>query len=161
LKEGTNLRKLSVDAEKCSGCRYCELVCSYHHNKVFNPSLSRITVFKKDSQGFDYPLFCRQCKSCTAAEACPSEALIIEEGGVVRVEKNICTGCGTCVEACEYMAIRLDNAGNPLICDLCQGDPECSSRCPTEALKFSEIKHFDEKYETALAFQKKRWELDV
>ena len=32
------------NSELCYGCRTCELVCSYHHKKVFSPELSSITV---------------------------------------------------------------------------------------------------------------------
>ena len=32
------------NAEACYGCRTCELVCSYHHEKMFSPERSSITV---------------------------------------------------------------------------------------------------------------------
>lgn len=38
---------------KCSGCRICELACSYHHSnhKYFNPKISSLTVERNNERG--------------------------------------------------------------------------------------------------------------
>ena len=33
-----------IDEEKCIGCRACEIACSYHHRKVFDPEISSIEI---------------------------------------------------------------------------------------------------------------------
>lgn len=43
--------KIVRKAEACCGCRICELVCSYHHKKVFSPELSSIKVTKNFGTG--------------------------------------------------------------------------------------------------------------
>jgi Fe-S-cluster-containing hydrogenase component 2 len=103
---------------------------------VFSPSLSRVTVLKVDKFGLDLPLFCRQCEGCPPLEACPTEALTRTEDGRIRAEREGCIGCGTCVDACPYGAIKLDESSKPLICDLCDGSPACVERCPTQAISF-------------------------
>jgi len=40
----------------CTGCRVCELACSLHHNKAFNPSLSSIEVVTING-GFDVKIY--------------------------------------------------------------------------------------------------------
>jgi len=35
------------DMPKCGGCRTCELACSYHHQTIFNPSISSIIIHDK------------------------------------------------------------------------------------------------------------------
>lgn len=36
--------KIIKDTRFCTGCRSCELACSYHHRKIFSPSISSISV---------------------------------------------------------------------------------------------------------------------
>ena len=132
------MKRLVVDAEKCSGCRLCEMVCSFHHDGRFSPSLSRVTVVKDDRHGMDYPLFCRQCDPCPSVEACPTGALKKTGGGIVALVEEDCIGCGACLDACTFDAIKMSMFSKPLICDLCGGSPVCAERCPTEALRFVE-----------------------
>ncbi|KJS82588.1 MAG: hypothetical protein JM58_14625 [Peptococcaceae bacterium BICA1-8] len=40
-----------LDTKKCTGCRICELVCSFHHSGTFAPSLSSIQVSRKKITG--------------------------------------------------------------------------------------------------------------
>lgn len=138
-----NLKRLFVNVEKCSGCRICELVCSFHHSGQFRPSISRIIVIKQDKYGFDFPIFCRQCEECPPISACPNAALKRANNGVITVDYEVCVNCEVCIDACLYNAIRLNEISKLLICDLCEGTPLCVERCPTKALEFSNsrIKH--------------------
>lgn len=37
--------EIMVDEVKCAGCRACEMICSYHHNRgFFGPSVSGIQL---------------------------------------------------------------------------------------------------------------------
>jgi Fe-S-cluster-containing hydrogenase component 2 len=36
--------RVVVQALNCNGCRTCELACSFHHGKVFGPSISSIEI---------------------------------------------------------------------------------------------------------------------
>ncbi|TAN62337.1 MAG: (Fe-S)-binding protein, partial [Magnetospirillum sp.] len=38
-------RSLLLKPEKCTGCRQCEMACSFEKERVFNPAKSRIRVF--------------------------------------------------------------------------------------------------------------------
>ena len=33
-----------IKDEKCTGCMSCELACSFHHRKIFKPSVASIEV---------------------------------------------------------------------------------------------------------------------
>lgn len=37
--------------EKCTGCRSCELACSYHHRQVFMPCIASIHVQQRNAGG--------------------------------------------------------------------------------------------------------------
>ena len=43
----------AVNTEHCTGCRACELACSYHHRKIFSPSISSIHI-KKDEEEVEF-----------------------------------------------------------------------------------------------------------
>ena len=135
------------------------MVCSFSHERVFNPSLSRITVFKEDKLGFDYPITCRQCSVCPPIDFCTATALRKKEG-VIKVDKRLCVGCGTCVEYCNYGAVKLNVEGKPLICDLCGGKPECVSRCPTGALEYLNVEEFSETLDEAKQKLCKIWGIE-
>lgn len=149
------MKRLGLDASKCAGCRICELACSYQHEGGFNPSLSRISVVKKDEYGFDYPLFCRQCDECPPIQACPVKALERTDEDTIKVSDS-CTGCGICVDTCTFNAVGF-HGNSPLICDLCGGEPRCVEMCPTNALSFRETEWFRETQDEAMRELFRRW----
>jgi len=132
------MKRINIDAEKCSGCRYCEMVCSFHHERKFSTNLSRISVVKEDRYGFDFPIVCHQCDTCPSVTSCPTGAMARSESGIIQVREDLCTGCGACVNSCTFKALKLDGASRPLVCDLCSGEPACVKRCPTGALSFKD-----------------------
>jgi carbon-monoxide dehydrogenase iron sulfur subunit len=151
------MKRLSVDAAQCSGCRFCEMVCSYRHEGVFSPTLSRVSVVKEDSFGMDYPVFCRLCDPCPSIDACPSDALGKTGDGTILCDHEACTGCEACAGACPYDAIKMDGSSRPLICDLCSGEPACAQKCPTKALTFGEADFRPEHPEEVFQDLKRRW----
>ena len=123
-----------IDHKKCTGCRMCEQICSFSHDKEFNPRAARIRILSKERDGIYAPLLCNQCKVCISA--CEWDALSWDEAaGVVRVDDRQCVGCGACVDSCPEGATFLDPTANVVrICDLCNGDPQCVKWCYPQAL---------------------------
>ena len=39
------------DTVNCTGCKTCEIACSYHHKEVFSPSISAIEVKPLSKEG--------------------------------------------------------------------------------------------------------------
>lgn len=132
--------QLLVNKQICTGCRSCEVVCSFLHEGCFWPEKSRVQVYKNEADGLDYPVVCRQCDEPSCLEACPSNALERDsKTGAVLVGKD-CVGCGDCIDACPYQAVSFDKERErPLICDLCGGQPACVQRCVVHALKYINV----------------------
>ena len=131
------MKRILVNVDRCSGCRQCEMVCSFSHENAFGSSISRITVMKEDIFGLDLPIICWHCSSCNAMENCPTEALERNEGGLIFVNEEKCIGCEICSKTCTIGAIKLHpKRCTPLICDQCGGKPLCVERCPTKALTY-------------------------
>jgi len=129
---------LKADKSKCTGCQVCSLVCSAKHVGQFKPSEARIVAKDLFPEPGKYGLtYCIQCPNHECVEACPAEAIVLDEGlGIYRVDKEKCTACGSCVEACKHEGIWLDPSGSYAIkCDLCGGSPECVAVCPKGVLK--------------------------
>ncbi|MCH1917931.1 electron transport protein HydN [Shewanella sp. A3A] len=150
-------RFILADANKCIGCRTCEVACAVAHrsdgdvsalNEVnFTP---RIHVIK--GAYISTAATCRQCEDAPCANVCPNHAIRLENGFVHVLQEN-CIGCKTCVVACPYGAMEVVTyqtvrdtgaAVNVQVtkaqankCDLCHTraeGPACVEVCPTEAL---------------------------
>jgi len=130
---------IKVNDELCTGCRLCEMECSFAHEGKFGTYLSRIRVNKMEDVGIDYPVVCQMCTNAPCIAACPNHALSKSAKGTVVLDESKCTSCGTCVEACPFGAMNLHPLkGLPISCDLCGGDPKCVTGCPTGALEIVE-----------------------
>jgi carbon-monoxide dehydrogenase iron sulfur subunit len=151
---------IQANAEKCIGCKKCEMACvSAHINLSFKeakklglPVFPRIKVVKVDNLKF--PMRCRHCDNAPCVHACPF-GVIRQENGIVTVNEAMCVGCKMCVMACPYGAIEVGeegetgftgrkNKGAAKKCDLCQswraGNGKdicaCVEACPKQALEF-------------------------
>jgi Fe-S-cluster-containing dehydrogenase component len=114
------------------------LTCSFVHEGVFQPSLSRIRVYRIDRQGAHFPVACLDCNHPLCVVACPTGACHIDRGvPVVRVNPARCIGCRECVMACPFGAAHYNSAtGKAYQCDLCSGDPACVPNCYPGALSY-------------------------
>ncbi|MHB0981123.1 MAG: 4Fe-4S dicluster domain-containing protein [Thermoleophilia bacterium] len=133
-------RVITVDTEKCTGCRTCEIACSLHTYGECNPSRSRISIIRTQDDGLivTIPVVCQQCVKPLCLNMCPSEALSRDpKTNAVVVDEDRCLGCRTCVYVCPFGAPSVDpRLGVAQKCDLCGGDPTCVAVCPKKALSF-------------------------
>lgn len=134
-------RQLIINPQKCTGCRMCEVACSFQKERASVPSKARIHVLKWEKQGLDIPITCFQCTTALCMEACPVSALSRDkEYGSVVVSEEKCIGCKLCVLACPFGGIGFDmDKGKAIKCDLCNGDPRCAKICPTGAIKYTDV----------------------
>ena len=154
---------VTINSDKCVGCRICEMVCSFSHTKEFNPTKARIRVIRNEKDGIisTVPVFCQQCETPVCMNLCPANAIQkdVQTNAKIVNEKK-CLGCRRCSYVCPFGAISVcQEAGVAIKCDLCEGKPLCVQFCPFDALKYIRTDKFDitqkrRKVQAVLNFQK-------
>jgi len=156
------IKAISVDFEKCTGCRTCESACSEFNNKIMvngekinglsNPARSNIRVYHFNPD-VDIPSTCALCPDAPCIEACPVEPhpetgrrALYRNGELKTIvnDPERCIGCQSCAAACKEQragVIHPDpETGEPrFMCTLCGGNPQCVKYCPYDALKYMEM----------------------
>jgi len=172
-------KAILYDATKCTGCRGCQVACkqwnglpaevTINRGSYENPpDLSGDTWLKMrfnevGSNGDLAWLFARQsCMHCTDAgcvKVCPTGALYHHDLGFVLYDRDLCSGCGYCAEACPFNVPRIDVmnkltgkakllqkctmcadriTADPGVIEAQNRKPACVKTCPTGALLFGE-----------------------
>jgi Fe-S-cluster-containing hydrogenase component 2 len=131
-------KMLMIYPDRCTGCRNCELACSFFNDGEFRPSSSRIRVHSWEIEGISVPTTCGQCDDAPCVVVCPTGAMYSEpERDRVGWDETKCIGCRMCVLACPFGAVVYETSrGRILKCNLCDGAPECAAFCPAGALEF-------------------------
>lgn len=131
---------LVFEAAKCIGCKICETWCSISHFEVNNPAKSCIKIIRDHDALIDQGIICHQCIDAPCIQSCKFEALHKDrKTGAVIVDEQNCTGCRKCIRACPFGApSMLPKQKCILICDLCQGTPQCVENCPEQAVQYVE-----------------------
>ena len=88
-----------------------------------------------------YAVSCRHCEDPVCVKSCISGALS-KSDGVVKIDKNKCVGCFTCVLVCPYGAVSPAEEHAATKCELCLenacGSPACVKGCPNKAIVYEE-----------------------
>ncbi len=58
---------------------------------------------------------------------------------LLEINREICTGCGACVQVCPFGALSLDSENIAIVSEVCTGCGACLPECPVEALSIPEV----------------------
>ena len=139
-----------VHIEKCLGCRSCEFSCKneYGHEDSFRRKIHSIKS-ESDRNGHSFHHFslaCNHCENPACMAMCPESCIKKIPNGIVIINKEKCSGCGICVAACPFTAIKIDPFTRKADkCDMCYErqrlgqSPTCIEACPVKAIEIIDI----------------------
>ena len=132
------VKVIKIDADKCTGCRSCEMICSTFHAEpkysVTNPKRARIHVVKDEENDIYLPVL---AGAYTDVE-CLGRVNITINGK----EYGECTFC-RCSCPSRDLFKEPDAPEIPLKCDMCEEEPPlpepmCVKWCLSDALTYVE-----------------------
>ena len=129
------IKTIRIDADKCNGCRTCEIVCSGFHSvpkfSSINPATSRIRIITHRLKDIWLPVFAGEY---TGAECMGRDKYIIDGK-----EYDECSFCrATCPSRDMF---KEPDSRLPLKCDMCEGNddgPLCVEWCLNDVLIYEE-----------------------
>lgn len=148
------MKRLFIRIDRCLGCRSCEIACAVEHSlskdlfsAISETPLPKKRLYVHQVEERKFPILCRHCDDAPCLNACLSGALWRDERGAVRMKREKCIGCWTCIMVCPYGIIGREFREGRWIsigCDLCpdRDAPACVASCPTKALGFAEPEEF-------------------
>ena len=97
-------------------------------------------VFCADNSKQDVSFICNCCGCCCNALLGVSRfgypGMVVTSNFIAESDKEVCTECGTCAEACPINAIEMVPEASPKIdLSICLGCGVCALKCPTGALR--------------------------
>lgn len=140
-----------IDSRTCVGCAACVIACKTE-NAVADGH-SRDWILTETTGTFPHLALtiwsarCNHCEDAPCVSACPTGASYVGEGGLVLVDRDVCTGCKACIAACPYGARFIDpRDGTTDKCTFCahrvlDGTPTtaCQEVCPTGSIHFGDL----------------------
>jgi benzoyl-CoA reductase subunit BamC len=131
------VKTIKVNADRCNGCRACEVVCSAFHSMPRysgnNPARSRIRVVREPLKDIYVPVY--------AGEYAAAECLGRDRYTIDGKEYDECAFCRASCPSRDLF--KEPDSGLPLKCDMCESDPPlsepmCVQWCLNDALTYEE-----------------------
>ncbi len=80
---------------------------------------------------------CNCCKCCCGGIYAMTKygiPMVAPSGYVAYTDKDLCTGCGTCADACPFGALSVEGDESVLNWEKCMGCGVCVEKCPNDAI---------------------------
>lgn len=147
------MKRIIIEADKCSGCKNCSIACMQAHTPgstfysldLTDPWLESRNTIMLDSEKKCVPLFCRHCDDPECVKSCMSGAILKDpETGHIRYDAKKCEQCFMCVIDCPYGVLKPNSVSSSYVvrCDFCidyDENPNCVKMCPKKAIYVAEV----------------------
>ena len=141
------MKRVFVNEKWCLGCHLCEYNCAFANSGLDNmvKALKDKKIYPRvhieQDGAINYAVSCRHCTDPICVKSCISGALGIKDG-VIKINKERCVSCYTCILVCPYGALSRSESGAVQKCELCLensvGEPACAAGCPNHAIVYEE-----------------------
>lgn len=142
------MKKIYVDEKWCLGCHLCEYYCAFANSgkddmiKALKGVKINPRIRIEENKGVSFAVACRHCTEPWCVKSCISGALT-KKDGVIKIDRDKCVGCYTCILVCPYGAIMPSDDGVMQKCELCTDNdassPACVEGCPNHAIVLKEV----------------------
>ncbi len=137
------------DTSRCINCRACVVACQQENQVPYGSYRNwiKVGVDNTPSGRHFQPGNCMHCDNPTCVQACPTGATYKDKvDGIVKVDTELCIGCGSCIRACPYGARFRDPVRHVVDkCNYCPRlrakglEPACVAVCPTRVREFGDL----------------------
>jgi len=135
----------AIDQTTCIGCHACTVACKTEHQipvGQFRTWVKYVDTGAYPATTRDFGVMrCNHCTDAPCVRVCPTKSLFKRADGIVDFDSERCIGCKSCMQACPYDAIYIDeNTHTAAKCNFCahrvdQGlEPACVVVCPTHSI---------------------------
>ena len=135
----------AIDQRTCIGCHACTVACKTEHEVPVGQFRTWVKYVDSGSlprHQRDFGVMrCNHCTDAPCVTICPTQALFKREDGIVDFDNDRCIGCKSCMQACPYDAIYIDEDTHTAAkCNFCahrvdEGlEPACVVVCPTHSI---------------------------
>jgi Na+-translocating ferredoxin:NAD+ oxidoreductase RNF subunit RnfB len=92
--------------------------------------------YYKDAMLNRFYAICNCCSCCCGAMQAQRNGtpMIASSGYVAVVDEDLCAGCGTCADVCQFAAISVDDECARVDAAACMGCGVCVSKCPKKTI---------------------------
>ncbi|EKT81704.1 polysulfide reductase [Rhodococcus opacus M213] len=135
----------AIDQRTCIGCHACTVACKTEHEVPVGQFRTWVKYvdtgeFPDTTRSFGV-MRCNHCTDAPCVKICPTQALFKRDDGIVDFDNERCIGCKSCMQACPYDALYIDdNTHTAAKCNLCAHridndmEPACVVVCPTHSI---------------------------
>ncbi len=135
----------AIDQRTCIGCHACTVACKTEHEVPvgqFRTWVKYVDQGEFPSSTRDFSVMrCNHCTDAPCVKICPTKSLYKRDDGIVDFDSERCIGCKSCMQACPYDAIYIDDDTNTAAkCNFCAHrvdqdlEPACVVVCPTHSI---------------------------
>jgi Fe-S-cluster-containing dehydrogenase component/formate-dependent nitrite reductase membrane component NrfD len=135
----------AIDQRTCIGCHACTVACKTEHQVPLGQFRTWVKYIDKGQWPTSARAFgvlrCNHCTDAPCVAICPTKALFKRADGIVDFDRERCIGCKSCMQACPYDAIYIDEETHTAAkCNYCAHrvddglEPACVVVCPTHSI---------------------------